>query len=69
MSDQPEDIKVTVICWKCDKKFKVLLSAIKRKRVVYLNDQGVEIGQQLVLPKAYSVPCPFCGAENEVMLP
>ena len=64
-----EDMKITVICHTCDHKFSFLLSTIKRKRVIYLGDDETELGSALITPKTYGVPCPHCGAENEVKLP
>ena len=64
-----EDMKITVICHNCDHKFSFLLSAIKRKRVVYLDDDETTLGTTLITPKSYVVPCPRCDAENEVKLP
>jgi hypothetical protein len=68
-SSQKEDMKITVICHSCDHKLKFLLSTVKRKRVIYLGDDEAELGSTLITPKTYSVPCPNCGAENEVKLP
>jgi hypothetical protein len=62
-------MKITVICHNCDHKFKFLLSTIKPKQVVYLDDDEAELGTTLITPKSYMIPCPGCGAENEVKLP
>ncbi|MFQ5875953.1 MAG: hypothetical protein ACE5JL_19440 [Dehalococcoidia bacterium] len=64
-----EEIKITVICWKCDHKFSFLLGIVTRERVVYLGEDDMELGSKLITPKTYAVPCPYCGAENEVELP
>jgi hypothetical protein len=53
----------------CDRKFSVLLSTVKKKRVVYLGEDDAELGSKLIRPKTYVVPCPYCGADNEVTLP
>ncbi len=65
-----EEIKVTVICCnpQCDRKFSFLMSTIKKERVVYLGEDDVELGAKLIRPKSYTVPCPYCGTENEVKL-
>jgi DNA-directed RNA polymerase subunit RPC12/RpoP len=67
--NQTQETKITVICWNCDRKFSFLLSTIQKKRVTFLGDDDAELGSKLVWPKAYGVPCPYCGKENEVMLP
>jgi hypothetical protein len=70
MADKKEeDVKITLICWKCDRKFSVLLSAVKKKRVVYLGEDDAELGSKLIRPKTYVLPCPYCKSDNEVTLP
>ena len=69
MTDKETEIKINVICWKCDRKFSFLLSTVKRKRVVYLGEDDEKLGSKLISPKTYVVPCPYCGTENEVTLP
>ena len=69
MADKEEEIKITVICWKCDRKFSFLLSTVKKKRVIYLGEDDQRLGSKLISPKTYVVPCPYCGAENEGKLP
>jgi hypothetical protein len=71
MAEKEEEIKITVICWKCDQKFAFTTGAITAHQAVYFDDRGVELGRSLIRPKTYLVPCPNpdCGAENEVTLP
>jgi len=69
VTKKEEEIKVTIICWQCDRKFTILASEVKKKRVIYLDEEGEKLGSQLVMPKSYTVPCPYCQAENEVKLP
>jgi hypothetical protein len=69
MAEKEEEIKITVICWKCDRKFSFLLNTVKKKRVVYLGEDDERLGSKLISPKTYVVPCPYCGTENEVKLP
>jgi hypothetical protein len=71
MTEKVEELKITVICCnpECDRKFSFLLSTIKKKRVVYLGVDDEKLGSKLIWPKIYVVPCPYCGAENEVTLP
>ena len=69
MADKEEEIKITVICWKCDRKFSFMLSIIKKKQEIFMGEDGENLGPQLIWPKTYVVPCPYCGAESEVDLP
>lgn len=71
MTDKETEIKITVICWKCDRKFSFLLSTVQREQVVYLGEDDAKLGSKFIRPKTYLVPCPNpdCGAENEVTLP
>ena len=66
-----EETKITIICWNCDRKYSVMLGAIKKKQAIYLGEDDAELGKKLIWPKAYVVPCPNpeCGAENEVRVP
>jgi hypothetical protein len=67
--NKTQETPITVICWKCDRKFSFLLSAVKKKRAVYLGEDDERLGSKLIWPKTYVVPCPYCDAENEVRLP
>lgn len=69
MTHKETEIKITVICRKCDRKFSFLLSTVKKKRVLYLGEDDERLGSKLISPKTYVVPCPYCGTENEVTLP
>jgi len=71
MAEKQEELKITVICCNpaCDRKFSFLLSTVTKKRAVFLGEDGTELGRRLIAPKTYVVPCPYCGAENEVDLP
>jgi hypothetical protein len=64
-----EDVKITIICWKCDRKFSVLLSILAQEQAVYLDDKDKQLDTRLIKPKTYVAPCPYCSAENEVKLP
>ncbi len=67
---KPDNIKITIICWKCDRKFKIQLEAVKNTQTtIYFDEDDQELGPQLIQPKTYSLPCPYCKAENEVKLP
>ena len=69
MAGTKEEDKVTIICWKCDRKFGVLLPIVKKKLVVYWREDDTELGSRLARPKTYVVPCPYCEADNEVAIP
>ena len=71
MTEKGKKMWVTVICWKCDQKFKFAASDITDPQPVYFDDRGVELVRFLIRPRAYVVPCPNpdCDAKNEVTLP
>lgn len=69
MADKEEEIKITVICWKCDRKFSFLYGVVTEEHVIYMGENGARLGPKLIWPKTYVVPCPYCSAENEVELP
>ena len=69
MAKKEQEIKVTVICWNCDKKFSLLATEIEQKCKVYLGEEEERLGASLVSLRTYLVPCPKCGSENKVKLP
>ncbi|HEX9922006.1 MAG TPA: hypothetical protein VGD99_05040 [Anaerolineae bacterium] len=69
MAKKEEELKITVICGQCDRKFSFLLSTVTRQRAVYLGEADERLGSKLITPRTYLAPCPYCQADNEVKLP
>ena len=59
-------MEIAVICCKCDRIFKFKLGQVLARQAIFMDENDAKLGSRLVRPKAYLVPCPYCGAENEV---
>ncbi len=62
-------MEIVVICCKCDRTFRFKLTMVLARQAFFMDENGDKLGSRLIRPKAYIVPCPYCGAENEVPCP
>ncbi len=62
-------MEIVVICCKCDRIFRFKLGQVLARQALFMDENGGKLGSRLIRPKAYVVPCPYCGTENEVACP
>ncbi len=68
MAENEEEIQVSVICWKDDKRFSFSLKSVTEPVIHYLGKGLESRAPATIRPKTFVVKCPYCGADNEVAI-
>jgi hypothetical protein len=66
MAENEEEIEVSVICWKDDRRFSFTLESVTEPVIHYLGKGFESREPETIRAKTYVVKCPYCGADNEV---